>query len=203
MPITLANILNNYLPEHAFQVLSNTIDTYKFSFTVTKERKTKLGDVRVRTGETPKITVNSTLNCYAFLITFLHELAHLAVYEQYGRKVKPHGIEWKNQFQDFLLITIKHQLFPDELLKEVLLFTNNPKASTAASPDLMKALAKYDLNTTNEKKIYLDDIPVGHTFIFRSQLYKKLEKRRTRVLCERIIDKRQYTISGHAEVNDK
>lgn len=200
MPITLADILTKYFPENAYLALASTIESYKFSFTVTKERKSKLGDFSVRKGQTPKITVNGTLNPYSFLITFLHELAHLAVYISHGRKIKPHGPEWKQQFQDFLLLSIKHQLFPDELLKEVLLFTTNPKASTAASPELMKALAQFDNNSTEKNTLYLDDIATDNIFIFRNQRYKKLEKRRTRVLCERLTDNRQYTISGHAEV---
>jgi SprT protein len=200
MQLTLADILKKHFPSSAYTVLSNTINEYKFSFKATRNRTSKLGDFRVREGQIATLTVNGTLNPYSFLITFLHELAHLAVYEQFGRNHKPHGYEWKSQFQEFLLLTIKHNLFPDELLKEVLLFTNNPKASTSASPALMKALAKFDKNSTAEPILYLDDITIGETFIFRNQLYKKIEKRRTRILCERLVDNRRYTISGQAEV---
>tara|TARA_B100000809_G_scaffold101311_1_gene99869 strand:- start:1471 stop:2082 length:612 start_codon:yes stop_codon:yes gene_type:complete len=200
MSSTLADILTRHFPKSAYSALEELINSFKFSFKVTPDRATKLGDFRVRQGHTAAITVNGSLNPYAFLITFLHELAHLAVYEQYGRHHKPHGYEWKSQFQQYLLLTIKHSLFPDELLGEILLFTNNPKASTAASPALMKALATFDKKSTTEYPLYLDDIIIGKTFIFRNQLYKKIEKRRTRVLCERVIDQRRYTIPGHAEV---
>ena len=197
MPKQLANILISHFPKGAYTFLENLITSYHFSFKVTRDRKSKLGDFRVRENQIPAITVNGTLNSYAFLLTFLHELAHLAVYEQYGRKTKPHGHEWKSQFQDFLLIAIKHQLFPDDLLPEILLFTNNPKASTSASPNLMKALGSYDEQVD---KNYLDDVMLGDVFIFRNESYKKIEKRRTRVLCERLSDSRRYTIAGHAEV---
>ncbi len=198
MPKQLANILTTYFPKGTYPILEKLITSYRFSFTVTRERKSKLGDFRVRENQTPTITVNGTLNPYAFLLTFLHELAHLAVYQQFGRNIKPHGNEWKSQFQEFLLLSIKHNVFPDDLLPEILLYTNNPKASTSASPNLMKALGTYDEQT--EKKHYLDDVISGDTFVFHNEMYKKIEKRRTRVLCERLSDNRKYTISGHAEV---
>ena len=162
---------------------------------------TKLGDFRVRLGQRPSITVNGTLNSYSFLITFLHELAHLEVHQEFGNRVKPHGCEWKSAFQEYLLLSIKENLFPDDLLEEILLFTNNPKASTSASPTLMKALARYDERLSSEGILYLDDIGLGQLFVFRKEHYRKIEKRRTRVMCERLLDKRRYTISGHAEVS--
>ena len=203
MRLTLAEILTKYFPKGAYHPLKETIDSFTFSFKVTPDRVSKLGDFRVKQGQTPLITVNGSLNPYAFLITFLHELAHLAVYNQVGRHQKPHGIEWKNQFQEYLLLSIKHELFPEELLPHILIFTNNPKASTSASPSLMKALAKFDKNTNSQPILYLDDITIGSTFIFRKELFKKIEKRRTRILCERLLDNRRYTIPGHAEVLSK
>ena len=201
MPKTLADILTKYFPKNTYPVLSDVINSHEFSFKATKNRTSKLGDFRVRQGHLPLITVNGTLNSYSFLITFLHELAHLAAHLKFGRGIKPHGYEWKSQFQEYLLICIKNNIFPDDLLTHLLLFTNNPKASTSASPDLMKALAKYDCNSNKTvDTLYLDDILIDHFFIFRGETYKKLDKRRTRALCERLSNKKRYTISGHAEV---
>lgn len=200
MPSHLAHILDKYFPKKAYEHLESLISAYHFSFKVTKNRISKLGDFRAREGDTPTITVNGSLNPYSFLITFLHELAHLAVHLEYGRQVKPHGTEWKNQFQEFLLEAIKHHIFPDELLPAILSFINNPKASTSATPALMKALASYDQHKPNLGEVYLDEIPIGMQFSFRGEHYLKIEKRRTRVLCERVSDKRRYTIAGHAEV---
>jgi hypothetical protein len=197
----LSQILTKHFPIEAYASLKDVINTFNFSFKVTRDRVSKLGDFRVVFGQKPTITVNGTLNPYSFLITFLHEFAHLAVYQEFGVKVKPHGYEWKSVFQEYLLITIKENLFPDDLLEEILLFTNNPKASTSACPTLMKALARYDERVSSEGVLYLDDIGLGELFVFRKELYRKIEKRRTRVMCERVLDKRRYTISGHAEVN--
>ena len=46
-----------------------------------------------------QITINNNLNEYGFLITALHEFAHLLVYEKYKNKVHPQGSEWKKLFK--------------------------------------------------------------------------------------------------------
>ena len=33
-----------------------------------------------------------------FLFTYIHEVAHAAVYQRWGRKPEPHGKEWKQTF---------------------------------------------------------------------------------------------------------
>ncbi|HAD34265.1 MAG TPA: hypothetical protein DCF44_07170 [Chitinophagaceae bacterium] len=44
------------------------------------------------------MSVNGNLNSYHFLITLLHEIAHMLVWEQFRNRVKPHGLEWKHVF---------------------------------------------------------------------------------------------------------
>ena len=202
MQLTLKYILTKHLPLRSYSVLNKVIHSFKFSFKVTGHRVSKLGDFRVRHGSDPVITVNGSLNQYSFLITFLHELAHLAVYNESNKRIKPHGYEWKTKFQEYLLLSIKEELFPKDLLEEILLFTNNPKASTCASPRLMKALAYHDDQSEKRDVVYLEDIELGNFFVFRNQRYRKIEKRRTRVLCERLTDGMRYTISAHAEVTN-
>ena len=38
-----------------------------------------------------RISVNGNLNKYSFLITLIHELAHLLTFTQYKNRVDPHG----------------------------------------------------------------------------------------------------------------
>ena len=36
-----------------------------------------------------------------------HELAHLLAFEKYGRKISPHGEEWKSTFREMLIESIE------------------------------------------------------------------------------------------------
>ncbi len=86
--------LSNYLPEGAFDPVVSLINEYKVHLTVSKARKSVLGDYRhAALGANHKISVNGNLNQYEFLITLLHELAHLLCFEQYKNRVEAHGKE--------------------------------------------------------------------------------------------------------------
>ena len=62
----------------------------------TSERNSRYGDYTApRNGQNHLITVNHNLNKYAFLITLVHEVAHLVTYNNHRHRVSPHGGEWK------------------------------------------------------------------------------------------------------------
>lgn len=77
-------------------------ERYQFDFVAAKPRRTRLGDFRAQLGYRERITVNVNLNPYNFLITYLHEVAHLEVYRKYKRRQPPHGKAWKIIFLDYL-----------------------------------------------------------------------------------------------------
>ncbi len=94
-------VLANYIPQQAVDLMAEWILDFNFDLRITKERNSKLGDYRNPTpGERHKISVNHNLNQYAFLITLVHEIAHLHTWEKHKWKVKPHGDEWKNEFKN-------------------------------------------------------------------------------------------------------
>ena len=85
-------ILGKYFPPKAVPVVAEWISRFGIYLKITKERFSKYGDFTL----TPvngmyRITVNGSLNPYAFLLTFVHEVAHLSVLQNYGRSVAPHG----------------------------------------------------------------------------------------------------------------
>ena len=55
--------------------------------------------------------MNGDLNPYSFLITTLHEFAHLHTFQQHGNRVNPHGDEWKTNFRKLLIDMIKKIFF--------------------------------------------------------------------------------------------
>ncbi|HSN60425.1 MAG TPA: hypothetical protein VLR49_05800, partial [Ferruginibacter sp.] len=81
--------LKQYLPEGSFDDVLYYLQHFKVQLTVTRKRQTILGDYRHAHGGTNhRISVNGNLNKYSFLITLLHELAHLFTYERFGHRVQ-------------------------------------------------------------------------------------------------------------------
>ena len=80
--------LAEFLPEGSFDHVVQYLYQYKVHLTVARSRKTVLGDYRhAFRGNNHRISVNGNLNKYEFLITLLHELAHLLTFEQYKNTV--------------------------------------------------------------------------------------------------------------------
>src|ERR1700750_1178375 len=89
--------LQDYLPVGTYDAVIDFLNKYRVHLTVSRERKSILGDYRHRTqADNHRISINGNLNKYAFLITLLHELAHLLTFEQFGNRVMSHGKEWKH-----------------------------------------------------------------------------------------------------------
>ncbi|HKP31618.1 MAG TPA: hypothetical protein VJT83_02790, partial [Chitinophagaceae bacterium] len=62
--------LNNYLPEGAGEIVMHYLQEYHVHLTITRERKSILGDYRHATRDrNHRISVNGNLNKYSFLIT--------------------------------------------------------------------------------------------------------------------------------------
>ena len=105
-----------FLPQEFVPYVVDLLLKHPIKFKVVPPRSTKLGDFRAGIGiEKPVITVNGNLNPYAFLITTLHEIAHLHTYLRYNVGVKAHGKEWKFEFQQLLLPLLSAQEVPEEL----------------------------------------------------------------------------------------
>ena len=56
--------------------------------------------------------MNGTLNNYSFLITLIHELAHLLTFTQYKNRVEPHGREWKRIYGTMMKDFLTPDIFP-------------------------------------------------------------------------------------------
>jgi Uncharacterized protein conserved in bacteria len=173
---------------------------HRIHLTLTRERKSVLGDYRNPTKDFPyhQVTVNINLNKYNFLITLLHELAHMLTYEHFKNAVSPHGKEWKTQFRHVLIPFIGKQIFPGDIERALKAYINNPAASTCSDTRLYKALYKYD----EPKPGYLlvDDLEVGQWFESDGRIFEKLEQLRTRCRCREISTQKMYLFHGIAEV---
>src|SRR6185436_1095843 len=92
-------MLEHFLPPNTFELIAPYFKNHTIHLTLTHERKSVLGDYRQPCSETPyhRISLNVNLNPYSFLITLLHEIAHLFTYVHFKDDAPPHGREWKTQ----------------------------------------------------------------------------------------------------------
>lgn len=186
------------LPVGTARVIAKWIVELNVIFVISKPRKTKLGDFRpAHNGKAARISVNEDLHPYSFLITTIHEFAHLGCYLKFGKRAAPHGAEWKTIYTDMLRLFIEKNVFPPELTKSLQLHIARPKASSCSCPILSRALDRYNSETGE----FLGSLSPNDQFEFKGENYRYTLLRRTRVLCERIPDGKQYLISTRAKVN--
>ena len=167
---------------------------------MTNKKKKKKGDYRPpQNGKGHRISVNGNLNKYEFLITFIHEYAHLLNWNKNSRFVKPHGEEWKTYFSNELILLIDREVFPKSLNPILYNFIKNPASSTNAHEKLQKIFDDY--NYRNSDFVSLEEIPINSLFKTQDgKLFQKKEKRRKRFLCTRIDNKKDYAVSANIRV---
>ena len=197
--VEYAQALSPHLPSGTSEIVTEWIFKHKIDLKISRDRKTKLGDYRRATNnDRPRISINSGLNSYSFLITLVHELAHAIVYEKNHYRVQPHGKEWKREYKQLMLIFFAKNIFPDDINRPLAAYMKNPKASSGSDQTLQRALRKYDARSENV--LFLEDLEEGALFNFQSRSFKKGTKRRSRYSCWDLNNKREYAISGIAEV---
>jgi len=134
-----------YLPVGSFEPVVSYLHQYKVHLTVTKQRKSVLGDYRhAGWGGNHRISINGNLNKYEFLITLLHELAHLLTYEQFRNKVDAHGKEWKYCYSQLLIVFVQLKIFPADVEKALQKSIANPAATANGETALLLVLRAYD-----------------------------------------------------------
>ncbi len=198
--------LQNYLPPGTGEAVTAYLHQYKVHLTIAKERKSILGDYRHQTNHVNhRISVNGNLNKFSFLITLLHELAHLLTFEQHKNKVQAHGKEWKIIFgqllQQFLSAGSggQHKIFPADIEKELLQSLKNPAASSCAEAGLLRALRKYDAKESHH--LLMEELQPNILFRIKDgRVFQKGEKLRKRFKCKEVQTGKFYLFSPVYEV---
>ena len=163
-----------------------------------KTRKTKYGDFSVNKNGLKLITINESLNKYRFLITLIHEISHYFTFKNYGKYIKPHGVEWKNTFRSLLLPVINSDVFPNDVLKTLAAYTKNPKASTDTDLNLSLTLNKYNTNQSE----YVSSLSSGTVFkASNDRTYIMIKKLRKRYECMDVLTKKLYLFSPNVSIN--
>lgn len=194
----MKSVLEKYLPDHSVEMCFELIKLNHVHLKIVNERVTRHGDYRKDANGFHLITVNASLNKYRFLMTLIHEIAHLVAFEKYGRNIKPHGDEWKLTFQRLMVPFIRPEIFPNQILPLLARHFRNPKASSDTDATLSLALKQFDpLNDKN----YIFEIPYGSVFrIHNGKIFKKIALRLKRYECQEVSSGRIYLFNPNAEV---
>ena len=194
----ISQVMGRHVPPAAQAYCVELWLQYPFSLKITPGRISKLGDYRYdKHRKTHRISVNGTLNPYAFLITYVHEVAHLLAFQQHGFKISPHGREWKDSFKFLMQPLLNSMVFPDDVLHPLRKYMQNPKAASGSDQGLSLALQQYD---QQDGSIALAEVDTEQAFRFRKMMLVKESVRRTRALCREIKSGKRYLISEAARV---
>lgn len=192
--------LKRWIPGAAAPLILEYLNHYQVHLTITRERKSVLGDYRHATrDQNHRISVNGNLNPWSFLITLIHELAHLVTFLEYGNRVQSHGKEWKAIYRKILEEFIKLSIFPSDILAALKKNLHDLPASSCADEGLMRVLRGYDENAGD--LLLVEQIPEGACFSLEdNRVFRKGKKLRKRYQCMELATGKLYLFSPIYEV---
>jgi SprT protein len=190
----LQDALRPYLPDRSLEIIMDWANGHRVLMRIARGRRTKLGDYRPPVkDDIHRISVNGDLNPFEFLITLTHEIAHLFIWEKYGRRAKPHGIAWKKQYAFMLGILIEKNIFPQQIHLLISRQVANPRANSKSNTELVRALHSHN---PVQVGVFLEDLPSGALFSLRDgRRFRKQEKLRKWYRCTSQDNRKAYRIS--------
>ena len=193
------SILYKYIPEKAVPTISEWIFKFDFKLRIKKSRTSKYGDYRPPVkGENHLITINHDMNKFAFLITLVHEIAHLSNYNKNKDTVKPHGEEWKLHYKLLMQQFLIPDIFPSDVIIALRKYMSNPAASSCSDTNLLRVLKNYD---TRQHTVLLEELPINTIFQYnKNRNFIKGEQIRKRFKCKELQTNRMYLFNPLTEV---
>jgi SprT protein len=191
-----AEILGKYLPVQSIDYCFSLWKTHRIQLTITKPRKSIYGNYSFRNG-IHSITVNGNLGKEAFLVTYLHEVAHLLVRKNHQRRTKPHGREWQTAFSELMKPVLHEGVFPPEILDALKIHLLSPAASSCTDARLHALLNPVEASE-NQKKVM--DLAPGQAFRFQGKNYLWIRSLRSRCEVRCMESGRLYRITATAMV---
>ncbi len=194
------NHLAKYIPQESLEDVLQYLVHYKVHLTITRKRISVLGDYRhPLPGKNHRISVNGNLNPYSFLVTLLHELAHLVAFEKYRNRIQPHGREWQKEYGDILRHFIGKNVFPADIRLALSENLHSPAASSCGDEKLLRALKKYD--RTNGTTVAVEQILEQALFATADgRVFRRGQKLRTRLKCQEVATGKWFLFNALYEV---
>lgn len=191
-------ILEKYIPTASVDIIYEWLQKYNIHLKVSRKRSSKLGDYRPpQKGKGHQITVNYDLNQYAFLITLVHEIAHLIVWEKFKNRVKAHGREWKDAYRELMAPIMEMNIFPEDIDEALKSYLSKSYASSGTDLKLSRTLQKYD----DDQGTTLEMLEEGSTFVLpNGRRFKKGALMRKRYRCVNLDNNRIYLVNPLVKV---
>ncbi len=192
------------LPDNTHTYVKELLSAHPVDVRLSRPRRTKLGDHRSPTGvrRRHRVSVNDDLNPYAFLTTLLHEIAHAATWERHRariRRVRPHGPEWKAEFERILLPVVVGRMLPEDVGLALERSLGKLAAATCSDRGLMLALARYDV--VDPGLVFVESLPAGTTFrTDGGRVFRLGPKLRSRYRCIEQRTGREYRMHSLCRV---
>lgn len=194
------SILQQHVPAPALPYCLHLHERYPFRLKLRQKRQTKVGDFSFRPGRPLQITLNRDLHPLLFLMTYVHEVAHVAVHLHFGPRTEPHGVRWKKMFQDLMAPLLREEVFPAEVLTALQKHMINPKASTFADSKLVNALRQADSRTHHD--VQVSALPEGALFRLNGRWFRKGVSKRTRAVCQEVGKRSRYLVPLDAVIEE-
>ncbi len=193
--------LRRHLPDNSIDFVYNELVDNNILLKISRPRTTKLGDyIPPVKNNIHRISININLNKYAFLITLLHELAHMKIWLKYKNKVEAHGKEWRAMFKKLLIDIDYRNIFPDDILSVLdseMILPHNFKGNYKSK--LNKVLTNYD----PEKRKTLSDIGTGYRItLYNGRQFDVIERIRTRYKCKDVYNDKIYLVSANVQIHN-
>jgi hypothetical protein len=186
-------ILQSYIPVESVDEICNILALYPLKIKIVNPRKRIQGSYRRPrfSTECHIITINRDLNPYTFLITLLHEIAHMQAWVK--NRTLRHGTDWKLCFTNLIKQFLSLNVFPEDIQCALKKHLQNIKSSEFLDIFLSKTLQKYDAEpSTAQNLIPLEDVPKNTVFLYGDKKMEKQSLMRKYYLCRDLKTNKLY-----------
>lgn len=191
--------LAEHLPSRTVDYVHSLFKKYPCNFKIVPPRKGKLGDCRYPMyNREAQITVNGDLSFFQFLITTIHEFAHLKTFIDNGRRVTPHGKEWKNNYVVLFQPVIENHLIEANEIEVLKKHLSSPSATSCNDHHLSEFM--HAEKKGEDGLALLKNIPHGSHFEFQGRRFIKGNLVQKKFIIYAADNHRDYRLSGLANI---